>query len=63
MTLVTVGHLKLYLLKNSAASKSTERNAVHSKQVFLIVDVSAFSGIQYLNILVESLEISHISYL
>ena len=39
------------------------RNAVHDKQVFLIVDESTLSGTQYLNILVGSLETPHISYL
>ena len=35
------------------------RNAVHDKQIFLIVDEST----QYLNILVGSLETPHVSYL
>ena len=39
------------------------RNAVHDKQVFLIVDESTLSGTQYLNILVGSLETPHVSYL
>ena len=39
------------------------RNAVHHKQIFLIVDQSTLSGTQYLNILVESVETPHISYL
>ena len=39
------------------------RNAVHDKQIFLIVDESILSGTQYLNILVGSLEIPHVSYL
>ena len=39
------------------------RNAVHDKQFFLIVDESTFSGMQYLNILVGSLETLHVSYL
>ena len=38
------------------------RNAVHDKQVF-VVDESALSGTQYLNILVGSLETPHVSYL
>ena len=37
------------------------RNVVHDKQIFLIVDESTVSGTQYLNILVESLEASHVS--
>ena len=39
------------------------RNAVHDKQIFLIVNESTLSGTQYLNILVGSLETSHVSYL
>ena len=39
------------------------RNAVHDKQMFLIVDESTSSGTQYLNILVGSLETPHVSYL
>ena len=39
------------------------RNAVHDKQIFVIVDESTLSGTQYLNILVGSLETPHISYL
>ena len=39
------------------------QNAVHDKQIFLIVDESTFSGMQYLNILVGSLETPHVSYL
>ena len=39
------------------------RNAVYGKQIFLIVDESTLSGTQYLNILVASLETSHVSYL
>ena len=38
------------------------RNAVHDKQMFLIVDESTLSGTQYLNILVGSLETQHVSY-
>ena len=38
------------------------RNAVHDKQVFLIVDESSLSDTQYLTILVESLETPHVSY-
>ena len=39
------------------------RNAVHDKQIFAIVDNSTLSGSQYLNILVESFETPHVSYL
>ena len=39
------------------------RNAVYDKQIFLIVDESILSGMQYLNILVGSLETPHVSYL
>ena len=39
------------------------RNAVHDKQVFVIVDESTLSGTQYLNILVGSLRTQHVSYL
>ena len=39
------------------------RNAVHDKQIFLIVDESILSGTQYSNILVGSLETPHVSYL
>ena len=39
------------------------RNAVHGKQIFLIVDESTVSGPQYLNILVGSLETPRVSYL
>ena len=38
------------------------RNAVHGKQIFLVVDGSTLSGI-HLNILVGSLGTPHISYL
>ena len=39
------------------------RNAVHDKQIFLIVDESTLSGTQYLNILMGSLKTPHVSYL
>ena len=39
------------------------RNTVHDKQIFLIVDESTLSGMQYLNILVGSLETPDVSYL
>ena len=39
------------------------RNAVHDKQIFLIVDESSLSSMQYLKILVGSLETPYVSYL
>ena len=39
------------------------RNAVHDKQMFLIVDESTLSGTQHLNILAGSVETPHVSYL
>ena len=39
------------------------QNAVHDKQIFVIVDESNLFGTQYLNILVRSLETPHVSYL
>ena len=39
------------------------RNAVHDKQIFVIVNKSTLSGMQHLNILVGSLKIPHVSYL
>ena len=36
---------------------------VHYKQIFLFLDESTLSGVQYLNIVVESLETRRISYL
>ena len=39
------------------------RNAVHDKQIFVIADESTLSGMRYLNIQVQSLEIPHVSYL
>ena len=39
------------------------QNAVHDKQIFLIVDESTLSVTQYLNILVGSVETPHVSYL
>ena len=39
------------------------RNAVHDKQIFLIVDESTLSGTQYLGIRVGRLETPHFSYL
>ena len=65
MTLVTDCHLKL--LKDEQQLSEDElkriRNAVHKKQVFLIVGESTLSGTQYLIIVVGSLEIPHVSYL
>ena len=39
------------------------RNAVHDKQIFLIVDESTLSRTRYLNILAGSVETPHVSYL
>ena len=39
------------------------RNAVHDKQIFMVVHGSTLSGMQYLNSLVGNLETSHVSYL
>ena len=39
------------------------QNAVHDEQISLFVDESIVFGTQYLNILVGSLETSHVSYL
>ena len=39
------------------------QNAVHDKQIFIIVDDSILSGMQYLNILVGSLETPHVTYM
>ena len=39
------------------------RYAVHDKQIFLIVDESTLSGMQYSNILMGSLETPHVCYL
>ena len=39
------------------------RNAVHDKLIFVIVDENSLSGTQYSNILVGSLETSHVSYM
>ena len=50
-------------LQSSEDELKRIRNAVHDKQVFLIVDESTLSGTQYLNILVGSLETPHVSYL
>ena len=47
---------------NSTAIKRIQ-NAVHDKQIFLIVDECTLSGTQYLNILVESVETPQVSYL
>jgi len=51
------------VLQSSADELQRIRNAVHDKQFFLVVDESILSGTQYLNILVESLETPHVSYL
>ena len=39
------------------------RNAVHDKQILLLVDESTLSGMQYWNILMGSLETPHVSYM
>ena len=44
------------MLQLSADVLERIRNAVNDKQIFLVVDDSSLSGIQYLNILVGSLE-------
>ena len=41
----------------------SEKNAVHDKQIFLVVDVSILSDMQYSYILVGSIETPHVSYL
>ena len=51
------------MLQLSADELEQIRDAVHDKQNFEIVDESTLSGIQYLNILVGSLETPHINYL
>ena len=67
MTLVTDCHLKLLCRRTALQLSEYEsnriRNAVHDKQIFLIVEESTLSGTQYLNILVGSLETPHVSYL
>ena len=50
-------------LQSSKDELKRIQNAVHDKQIFVIVDESALSDMQYLNILVECLETPHISYL
>ena len=57
---ITCRRIALHLSKDELKQI---RNAVHDKQIFLIVDESTYSGMQYLNILVGSLETPHISYL
>ena len=39
------------------------RNAVHDKQIFLVVDKSTLFGTQYLNILMGTVETPYVSYL
>ena len=51
------------VVQSSADELQRIRNAVHDKQIFLVVDESTLSGIQYLSILVGSLETPHVSYL
>ena len=65
-TLVTDCYMKL-LVKNGAAISAGKlqriRNAVHAQQIFLVVDDSILSGIQYLNMFVGNLETPHATYL
>ena len=51
------------MLQLSADKLQWIRNAVHDKQIFLVVDESHLSGMQYFNILVGSLETALVSYL
>ena len=39
------------------------RNIVHGKQIFLVVEKSNLLGIKYLNILMGSVETTHVNYL
>ena len=50
----------LQLSENKLQQK---RKEAHDKQIFLVVDESTLSGMQHLNILVESLETPDVSYL
>ena len=66
MTLVTNYLLKLLVDEQPCKSEDELkriRNAVHGKQDFLVAAESTLSGLQYLNILVGSLETPHVSYL
>ena len=51
------------MMQVSADELGSIRNNVHDKQIFLVIDESALSGIQYLNILVGSQESAKGSYL
>ena len=51
------------MMQLSTVELQQKRNGVHDKQIFLVADEGTLSGIQYLNILVGSLETSHASYL
>ena len=51
------------MLQLSADELQRTKNAVHDKQIFLIVDESTLSGIQYLNMIVESRETPHVNCL
>ena len=53
----------LMLLQLSEDELKRIRNAVHDKQIFVIVDKSILSGTHYLNILVGNFETPHVSYL
>ena len=66
-TLVVVFRLKTTcrktMLQLSADELQRTKNAIHDKQIFLIVDESTLSGIQYLNMIVESRETPHVNCL
>ena len=49
------------MLKLSPDELLQIKNVVQDKEIFLAVDESALSGIQYLNIIVGILEILHVS--
>ena len=51
------------ILQLSEDKSKRIRNAVHDKQIFLVVDESTLSGTQCLNILAGSLESPHVIYL
>ena len=54
---------KKTVLQLSASQLQQMRNAAQHKQIFLVVDESTLSGIQYLNSLFGSIETPHVSYL
>ena len=51
------------MLQLSADELERIRNVVLDKEIFLFVDENTLSGIEYLNILIGSLETPHVSYL